>query len=312
MGMDTRAPDIAASSPRIDVRDLRVVVALGRSGTTAAAAQRLHLTQSAVSRALAAAESHAGVPLFTRTARGLVPTSAGAMFLDAAPGMLAELSALERRMREPAPAPRRVRLVAECHMAYPWLAKVVLHLRRTAPGVRLEIPVEHSQRAVEALAEGSVDAALLTSRPPPGFKSTQMLEDELMFVVSSEHPLATKRALAPRDIASHPLLVPTARTEDARFLRFVFGSRPPRLRVERLAVTEAIIELARAGLGIAVLSEWVARAYLESPNAGLEALRLRKGPLTRSWRLSHAPELAQAAPLLADAIRAAQPRGRTG
>ncbi|MCB9595463.1 MAG: LysR family transcriptional regulator [Sandaracinaceae bacterium] len=298
------------AAPRLDVRDLRVVVALGRSGTTAAAAARLHLTQSAVSRALAVAEAHAGVPLFTRTARGLVPTSAGAVLLDAAPGMLADLSELERRVREPAPAPRRLRLVAECHMAYPWLARVVLRLRRTAPAVRLEMPAEHSLRAAEALAEGAIDAALLTSRPPPGFLSTEMMEDELMFLVASDHPLAAKGSLTPRDIASHELLVPTVRTEDARFLRFVFGSRRPRLRVERLAITEAIVELARAGLGIAVLSEWVAGPYLDAPEGGLTALRLRKGPLKRAWRLAHAPELDATAPLLADAIRAAQPRPR--
>src|SRR5690606_7889329 len=142
------------ASPQLDVRDLRVVIALGTAGTTAAAAEVLHLTQSAVSRALAVAEDHAGVELFTRTPRGLVPTAAGARVLEAAPPLLAELVSLERRLREPEPRPRRRRLVAECFMAYPWLTQVVLGLRKSAPGVRLELPIEHSTRAVEALVGG--------------------------------------------------------------------------------------------------------------------------------------------------------------
>lgn len=300
------------TAPQLDVRDLRVVLALGSAGTTAAAARVLHLTQSAVSRALGVAEAHAGVPLFERTARGLVPTRAGATVLDAAPALLAELSSLERRLREPAPQPQRVRLVAECHMAYPWLADVVLRLRRAAPQLRLEMPVEQSQRAVDALADGDVDAALLTSPAPPSLSSRPMFEDELCFVLAADHPLAQRAALLPRDIASHPLLVPTVRTEDARFMRFVFGKRRPRLRVERLAVTEAMVELARAGLGIAVLSEWVANAYLDAPDSGLVTRRLRKGPLRRRWRLAWTAALEPVAPLLTEAIRAAQPLPRAG
>ncbi|MBX3270641.1 MAG: LysR family transcriptional regulator [Sandaracinaceae bacterium] len=296
--------------PRLDVRDLRVVLALGGAGTTAAAARTLHLTQSAVSRALAVAEDHAGVPLFSRTARGLVPTRAGEALLEAAPGLLADLVGLERRLREPPPAPRRVRLVAECHMAYPWLAEVVLRLRRSAPSVHLEMPVEQSVRAAHALAEGAIDAALLTSRVPPGLASTAAADDELLFLVATDHALADSPVLAPRDLARHPLLVPTVRTQDARFVRFAFGARRPRLQVERIAVTEAIIELARAGLGIAILSEWVAAPYLDAPAPGLVARRLRKGPLRRRWRLAWAPALDGIAPLLLEAIRAACPLPR--
>ena len=96
-------------SPRLEVRDLRVVLALATSGTTAAAAEVLHITQSAVSRALAVAEDHAGAELFTRTPRGLLPTEAGDALLDAAPALLSDLVDIERRLRHPAPRRRTVR-----------------------------------------------------------------------------------------------------------------------------------------------------------------------------------------------------------
>ena len=300
----------SVASPQLEIRDLRVVIAIGSAGTTAAAAERLHLTQSAVSRALQVAEAHAGTALFTRTARGLVPTEAGAAVLAAAPALLVELAALERRLREPAPQPRRVRLVAECYMAYPWLTEVVLSLRRSAPDLRIEMPIEHSQRAGEALAAGELDAAMLTSPAPQGALAQELFEDELVFLVSASHPLARKAALKPRDVAESTLLVPNARSGDGWFLRQVFGARPPRVRAERLPVTEAIVELARAGVGVAVLSEWVAAPYLRAPESGLKMLRLAKGPLVRRWRFAYRPELAPAAPLLVDAILGARPIAR--
>lgn len=301
-------------SPRLEVRDLRVVLALARTGTTAGAAGILHLTQSAVSRALAGAEAHAGVDLFTRTPRGLVPTAAGELVIAAAPTMLTELAALERRLREPPPRPRRVRLVAECHMAYPWLGEVVVRLRRTAPGLTIDLPVEESQRAPRALAEGRLDAALLTSAPPRGSLSQHLFEDEFVFLVSESHPLAARASLRPRDVAESTLLVPNARGSDAWFIRQVFGARrrSAPLRVERLPVTEAIVELARNGFGMAVLSEWVAHAYLKAPDAGLKLLRMEKGPLMRPWRFAFHPELAATAPLLIEAIAAARPMTRIG
>ena len=236
-----------------------------------------------------------------------MPTDAGALVLEAAPGMLSELAALERRVRQPSPSPRKVRLVAECHMAYPWLTRVVLRLRRAAPSIRLEMPLQHSTSARQALLDGDLDAALLTSRSPPGIPSREMFEDEMVFVVSETHPLAARGSLRPRDVAKGPLLVPSNRGADAWFVRQVFGSRRPRVHLERLAVTEAIVELARAGLGIAVLSEWITAPYLAQPGHGLTTLRLTKGPLRRRWRLAYRPEFAPTMPLLADALLGSRP-----
>lgn len=300
---------IRIESPALEVRDLRVVLALAEAGTTAAAAEVLHLTQSAVSRALSVAEDHAEVALFERTARGLVPTPAGRTVIERAPEMLADLRALERRVRAPAPAPQRLRFAAECYMAYPWLARVAARLSRTAPSLRLRIPVEHSMRAADALADGELDAALLTSRAPAGCVRTPMFTDELIFVVSDRHPLAGKSQLLPRDLEDENLLITTATSADRWFLRELFGSRRVRLRVQRFVITEAIVEFAREGLGVAVLSEWIAEAYL-GPGSGLRSLRMRRGPLRRKWTLAHRKEVAPVIDELREAILAAKPVAR--
>src|SRR5690242_14526906 len=100
-------------SPKLDVRDLRLVLALSSSGTTARAAEALHLTQPAVSRALLAAEEKLCTRLFERTPRGLVPTPAGERLVAGATRFLVELGDLETTVRAPAAPARRVRLVCQ-------------------------------------------------------------------------------------------------------------------------------------------------------------------------------------------------------
>src|SRR3954471_22235015 len=84
--------------PQLEVRDLELVLALAESGSTARAASRLHLTQSAISRALTKAEERVGLRLFERVARGVVPTRAGERLIAGAPRLLGDLRQLERSL----------------------------------------------------------------------------------------------------------------------------------------------------------------------------------------------------------------------
>src|SRR4051794_11770501 len=99
--------------PQLEIRDLELVRALAEAGTTAGAASALHITQSAVSRALGQAEARVGARLFERSARGLVATAPGERLIAGAGPLLAQLAELERAVAAPAVAPTRVRVVCE-------------------------------------------------------------------------------------------------------------------------------------------------------------------------------------------------------
>ncbi|MBV1859038.1 MAG: LysR family transcriptional regulator [Nannocystaceae bacterium] len=296
-------------NPKLELRDLRVVLALDRARTTGGAAGLLHLTQSAVSRALAVAEDHAGAELFTRTAKGLQPTRAGRELIGAAPGVLAELCALERRAMHPDGGTRRLRLVASCAMIYPWLMPALVQLERNTPNLRVQIRTQHAYSALEALESGKLDAAFTTtSSTPRSLRKERLFQDELVFLVAPGHPLSCAQSLHPDDLLEHELLVPDIQVEDDWFARTLFGKRRPKLRVRRLPITEAIVELARANMGMAVLSEWLAQKYLAPNDGSLRVLRMREPPLLRQWSLLYRPEVAGLVSNLLDVVRASQPR----
>jgi LysR family transcriptional regulator for metE and metH len=299
---------IPASGPRLDVRDLQVVLALASAGSTSGAGAALHLTQSAVSRALLLAEDKLGARIFDRTARGLVPTPAGERLLQGAGPVLAALAELEDAVLAPAQAPARIRVVCECYTAYRWVPSALTRMRERLPNLEVTLAVDATADPVSALLAGEVDVALLTTSPVRGgMKERPLFADEIVFVVSPSHPLASRPAITPKDLRDHPIITSHAPPAEREwFLTRVFGKRRPPLRFLPFPLTEAIVDAARAGMGVAVLSEWIASTYLG--HGDLVAKRFAPEPLRRPWRIAFHPDAAESATRLAGALQGSAPR----
>ncbi|MEZ4229160.1 MAG: LysR family transcriptional regulator [Polyangiaceae bacterium] len=288
--------------PRLEVRDLDLVLALAATGSTVAAAERLHITQSAVSRALILAEERIGTQLFERKRRGLQPTAAGKRLLEGARGILDAWLELERNVTRPAPPPQRIRLVCQCYTAYRWLPTTLARLPASLAHLEVQLAVEHTHTPIAALQSGEVDIALLASSSAPApLRELPLFQDEIVFLVANDHELAVRKTLTAGDLAKHTLITSTQtpETEARWFMRNVFGARPPKLKQLRFPLTEAIIDATRARLGVAALSEWIVDPYLDY---GLHVLRLRGKPLRRSWTMAFPVEYAETAKELAAAL----------
>ena len=173
--------------------DLNLLVALDtllaeRSVTRAA--ERLHLTQSAVSNALARLRRHLGDPLFERQGQGMAPTPQAKAL--AAPIRQA-LELLERGLRGPqhfdfAHAEREFVIALEDYGETMILPHFVDSLGREAPGVRVRIRPEPSARLAAELRDGEVDLALdYFPIAQPGFRSEAVLTETLLTLARPDH-----------------------------------------------------------------------------------------------------------------------------
>lgn len=287
------------------MKDLELVVALVNAGSTVRAAASLHLTQSAVSRGLLVAEEKLGAKLFDRGVRGLVPTEAGRVLALGALPLLSDFAALEARALAPSSKPARLRIACECYTAYRWLPSTLAR----AKGLEVELMLEHTHAPVAGLLDGEVDVGLLTTGSVPASLETMPLfSDEIVFVVSATHPLAKQTTLTARDLAAHPLIVSSQTPEPERrwFFSRVFGRAKPDLHFVPFPLTEAMMDAARAGMGIAVLSEWITTPYLETND--LAVLRFRGRDLRRPWRMAFRREIAADARRLHAVLKHAAPR----
>ena len=287
--------DIHSSGrPLLEVRDIRMAEAVAAEGNLTRAAQRLHVTPSALSHHLRDLEQRLGTSLFLRAGRRMVPTDAGQRLGRAAQSVVTELTAAESEIARGGSAPRfLVRLATECYTAYHWLPSALGEFRPRHPDVDVRIVVEATRQPLAALLDGRLDVAIVSERPRSRrFRSEALFADELVALAPPGHPLLSRRRVRAQDLASETLLmydIPT--TESDLFRRLLTPAGVTPARVLRLELTEALLELAAAGEGIAVLASWSAAPWLRQGR--LEARPLHPVRLRRTW---HAATMARARP----------------
>lgn len=247
----------------IEFRHLRTLSELHDTGSLAAAAERLHLTQSALSHQLKALETHYGLPLFVRKSRPLRLSPAGERLLELARQVLPELRRVERELQRLAVGRSgRLYAVIECHSCYEWLLPVLDDYRRDWPEVELDLPGSVSFEALDALREGRVDV-VVTSDPveDEALTQTPFARFEILLAMPPGHPLAARDWIRPEDLAAETVLTyPVAPERLDVFRRFLrpAGVEPAAWRTSEL--TLMILMLVKSGRGLSALPAWTLEA----------------------------------------------------
>lgn len=179
----------------LDLNLLLVLDALLDVGSVSRAAERLQLSQPAVSNALRRLRERLGQPLFTRHGRHLVPTPET---LSLAPIVRSALAALDQALfRPPAFQPQLAQGTVTLGLTDFWYARLlpplVAHLEQHAPGVQLQTAGTGEEILADALPRGEVDAAIfLHPRAHPGIQAEVLLSDTYVLVARRGHPLAQR------------------------------------------------------------------------------------------------------------------------
>jgi LysR family transcriptional regulator for metE and metH len=283
----------------LETRHLRLVAAVADHGTLTAAGRVLHLTQSALSHQLIALERALGGALFHRVGKRMVPTAAGRRLTGAARESLERLRAAEADVRQLAAGAAGVlRLSTECQTSYHWLPRVLAPFRRAFPGVEVEVVAGATRQPAEALLDGRLDLAVVlsTGAHPDRLEYVPLFRDQLVALLPAAHPLAVEAAIDVAALAGEHLIVyggaEVTRGTAARAVRQA-GVRFR--RVSRLHLTEAIVELVRAGTGVSILADWSIAPYVHAAVDGapvegaLRAVPIRGPAFQCEW---HAAMLA--------------------
>ena len=243
----------------IEFRHLRTLCELHDTGSLAAAAERLHLTQSALSHQLKSLETHYGLPLFVRKSRPLRLSPAGERLLELARQVLPELHRAGQDLQRLAEGRGgRLFAVIECHSCYEWLLPVLDDYRRDWPEVELDLPGSVSFKALTALREGRVDV-VVTSDPVEDEALAQIpfARFEVLLAMAPDHPLAEKSYVLPEDLAGETVITyPVAAERLDVFQRFLrpAGVEPTAWRTSEL--TLMILVLVKSGRGVSALPAW--------------------------------------------------------
>ncbi len=281
----TRMPGAGILRPiALEIRHLRLVLAIEEERGITRAGEKLHLTQSALSHQLKEIETRLGVPLFLRIKKRLVITEAGKRVVAVARQTLAAVVELEEELRGAATGRRGVlRLTTECYTCYDWLPTLLKRFGQRYPDVEVRIDVDATRRPLAALREGSVDLALVTCPVDEReLVARPLFEDELFLVTAPDHPLARRRFVRPVDLASERLLGYSPPQESRFYQQFMAASGVAPREVVQVQLTEAMMSMVRAGLGVAAVAGWAIDRELR--RGTLAAVRLGQRGLQRTWQ----------------------------
>jgi LysR family transcriptional regulator for metE and metH len=256
---------------RLELRDWRMVQAIAQENSVTRAADRLGLSQSALSHQLVKLEGDLGLRLFDRVGKRMAPTPTGSSLALAAGPLLDQLAVAEEviALGRAAPAPTPLRVATSCFSYYTWLAQTLAAFGGLRPDIDLHIQLQATREELSALDQDRVDF-VITAHPPkrPDFEQMEVFSQEVVAIAATDHPVARLAAagkgVAWSDLRGHTLLIHDLPSMDEDALRdAVWGAdarRTPAQSVRRVQLTEAITALARGGFGVGVMNCWLGAA----------------------------------------------------
>ncbi|PZR14132.1 MAG: LysR family transcriptional regulator [Azospirillum brasilense] len=245
----------------MNLRQCEIFRAVMTASSITEAADRLGITQPAVSKMLAQIERDLGFPLFLRERRRLVPTpEAQALFKEVERAFLG-LEHLTRFARD-LKGLRQGHLVlgAPYAAAAGWLPGVVAGFLRQHPGLSLSLRTMNSLSVAQSLAAGHLDLGLVQFEVlAPGVRRECLLPVEAVCVLPPGHRLASRPVLGPVDLRDEPLVALAAADRYRQRLEAELAARDivPRIRVDA-PLASAACALVMEGMGIALVDRLTA------------------------------------------------------
>lgn len=264
----------------LELRHLRTLTSLREAESLVEAAERLHLTQSALSHQLKDLEQRLGLALFVRKTRPVRFTSAGLRLLRLADQVLPQLRQAERDLQRLAGGQAgRLHMAIECHSCFQWLMPTIDQFRTAWPEVEVDFASGYFFAPLPALARGDLDL-VVTSDPQvlPGISYVPLFTYEAMLAVSNQHPLAAKAFVEPADLASETLITyPVERERLDIFRQFLDPAGIEPLSVRTAELTVMMLQLVASGRGVSCLPNWALaeysqRGYVSARRLGAEGL----------------------------------------
>jgi DNA-binding transcriptional LysR family regulator len=266
----------------LNLNHLAVVHAIVAERSVSRAADRLMVSQPAVSKQLRELERQVGVPLFDRLPRGVRPTQAGALLADYAGRIFALAAEAEERLAELRGLSRGVlRVGASTTIAVYLLPPVFAAFRRAYPGVRLAVDIANATEIGHRLSAGALDVALSEGEPDPAaFDATPFMTDELIAVAAARHPLAGRRAVPAAAVCGEPFVVREPGSGTRAVVERALAARGLAVTpVMTVGSTIVIKRMVAAGVGLAFVSRLACELELRS--GSLAEVKTRDLAITR-------------------------------
>jgi DNA-binding transcriptional LysR family regulator len=244
----------------VELQQLRYFVAVAETEHVARAAERLHISQSPLSRQIRQLEEHLGLQLFERIKQRVRLTPAGRDFLEQARDLLIQAERMEERARQVGKGEACSVSIGYCEgvIHNGRLPAALRRFRDTHPRVNLKLAAMRSGEQIEALERSLIDLAFVYNLPKAreSFSSRLLTSEPFVLALADDHPLAAKDTLAPSDLDGMPWIALPKSINPAARERFLEACAAcgftPDIQYE-VAQVSTTLGLVSARLGVAIM-----------------------------------------------------------
>lgn len=251
----------------MELFQLRSFIEIARLGSLSKAAEKLCITQPALSRQMDALEKSVGINLFNRHSRGVNLTEAGRRLFDYTEQVLGIMDEAVKTLKEIQNLDvGQLSIGASTTIGNYLLPARLATFMKMHRGIEVTLHVSNSNEILEQLAKGRYDLAFIANHPNvPGFCIEPLLEDEVLLLVSPDHPLSEATSYKPESLAEEFFIFResgSATQEIADSILVREGITPTRFI--QLSNTEMVKRAVMAGMGITFLSRHTVDIELEN------------------------------------------------
>lgn len=243
------------------LRQIEILRALMRLGTTMSAARALGMSQPAVSNALKQMEAQLGFPLFERVNNRLFPLEAASIIQEESDPIFALHAALEERVQDLRESKvGRLRILSTPPLGWNVLPRALEEFSRRHRRVKIFFDIRELDEVVRSVESGKTDLGFgLGLGPQPTLEMEALFEGRMVCVVPPQHPLASSPVVTPRDIAGTDLIALDADTRMGASVRAAFQAvqEPFTFRAEVRTCCTACA-LVAAGMGASIVDPFSA------------------------------------------------------
>lgn len=249
----------------VELRHLKTLSALRDAGSLVEAAERIHLTQSALSHQIKDLEDRLDCSLFIRKTKPICFTSAGQRLLALADEVLPMIRNAERDIARLADGEAgRLNICIECHSCFDWLMPTIDSFRKNWPEIEMDLSTGFSFQPLPALSRGDLDL-VITSDPEPrnGIAYIPLFSYESLLAMSKQHPLLARRHIQPEDLADETLITYPIDHGRLDIYRAFLDPADVEPRSRNAELTVMMLQLVASGRGVSALPNWALHEYLE-------------------------------------------------
>lgn len=269
----------------LELKHLRMISAIAESGNMTRAAEKLCITQSALSQQLKDIENKLETDLFFRTRKKMILTEIGKQLKGTAVQVLESIDQAERTISRKIKGEKgELKVGTQCIFCYKWLPQVMKLFHGKFPNI--EIEVGNSINLIEELEEKKYDLIISGAiSPSDTHTSVPLFKDQLVCIMTEDHPLASCSFIQLADFSGYNLISHTDQGRN-RFYQHVL--KPKKIepkRIMNIGAPQAILEMVSAGFGISIFPQWAVGEALKTSKIVARPITLRGFPLT--WHAVH-------------------------